>query len=130
MGKLSSFLDDLGSSYLESEMGLDKENSNNIEEKGNVKSMEEEYYTTNNVASFIKGLAIFIAFLGAGGSIIACLSSGNMIISVVGFVSSLLIGLFLYAFGEVIEILHDTRTNSEHIRDYLESRDKNNGKEN
>ena len=27
MGKLSSFLDDLGSSYLESEMGLDKDTS-------------------------------------------------------------------------------------------------------
>lgn len=83
--------------------------------------MEEKYYSTNNVAGIIKGLAVFISVIGIIGSIIVGLSSGNIIIAVVGSVVSILSVLLLYAVGELIEIMHDIRTNSEHIRDYLES---------
>lgn len=86
--------------------------------------MEQEYYTTNNVAGIIKGLAIFIAVIGIIGSIIAGMGTGNIIIAIVGSVVSVLSVLLLYAVGEIIEILHDSRTNLEHIRDYIESEKK------
>ncbi|MEI3429555.1 MAG: hypothetical protein V8R72_00235 [Clostridia bacterium] len=85
---------------------------------------KEEYYTTNNVAGIIKGLAVFIAVVGIIASIIIGLSSGNIIVAVIGSVVSILSVLLLYAVGEIIEIMHDIRTNSEHIRDYLESEKK------
>ena len=45
----------------------------------------------------------------------------NFFIALLGSIISILSVLLLYAVGEVIEILHDSRTNLEHIRDYLES---------
>ncbi len=82
---------------------------------------KEEYYTTNNVASIIKGLAVSIAVIGIIASIILGISMENFFIALLGSIISILSVLLLYAVGEVIEILHDSRTNLEHIRDYLES---------
>lgn len=82
---------------------------------------KEEYYTTNTVAGFIKGLATLIAVVGIISSIIAGLSSKNIIIAVVGSIISILSILLLYAIGEGLQILDDMKTNTEHIRDYLES---------
>ena len=82
---------------------------------------DEEYYTTNNVASIIKGLAVSIAVIGIIASIILGISMENFFIALLGSIISILSVLLLYAVGEVIEILHDSRTNLEHIRDYLES---------
>ena len=82
---------------------------------------DEEYYTTNNVASIIKGLAVSIAVIGIIASIILGISMENFFIALLGSIISILSVLLIYAVGEVIEILHDSRTNLEHIRDYLES---------
>lgn len=79
---------------------------------------KEEYYTTNNVASIIKIISILNLILG----IIICIVNAKywenytLIVIVVLVISS----IFTYAIGEFIEIVHDIRTNSEHIRDYLE----------
>lgn len=81
---------------------------------------KEEYYTTNNVAGIIKGLAVFIAIIGIIASIIVALISENIIIALCGSIGSVLSVLLLYAVGELIEIMHDIRTNTEHIRDYIE----------
>ena len=80
----------------------------------------EDYYTTNNVAGVIKGLAVFIAIIGIISSIIGAIIAENILIAIIGGVVSVLSVLLLYASGELIEIMHDIRTNSEHIRDYLE----------
>lgn len=85
---------------------------------------KEEYYTTNNVASIIKGLAIFIAIIGIIASIIMGFAMSELIIILIGSVASVLSVLLLYAVGELIEIMHDIRTNTEHIRDYIESEKK------
>lgn len=86
--------------------------------------MEEEYYSTNNVASLIKGLATFIAVIGVIASIILGFTMENFFIALIGSIISILSVLLLYAVGEIVEILHDSRTNLEHIRDYLESEKK------
>lgn len=86
--------------------------------------MEEEYYSTNNVASLIKGLANFIAVIGVIASIVLGFTMENFFIALIGSIISILSVLLLYAVGEMIEILHDSRTNLEHIRDYLESEKK------
>lgn len=86
--------------------------------------MEEEYYSTNNVASLIKGLATFIAVIGVIASIVLGFTMENFFIALIGSIISILSVLLLYAVGEIIEILHDSRTNLEHIRDYLESEKK------
>lgn len=93
---------------------------NVLEDEVNVLE-DEEYYTTNNVASIIKGLAVSIAVIGIIASIILGISMENFFIALLGSIISILSVLLLYAVGEVIEILHDSRTNLEHIRDYLES---------
>lgn len=85
---------------------------------------KEEYYSTNNVASLIKGLATFIAVIGVIASIILGFTMENFFIALIGSIISILSVLLLYAVGEIIEILHDSRTNLEHIRDYLESEKK------
>ena len=86
--------------------------------------MEEEYYSTNNVASLIKGLATFISVIGVIASIILGFTMENFFIALIGSIISILSVLLLYAVGEIIEILHYSRTNLEHIRDYLESEKK------
>lgn len=80
----------------------------------------EEYYTTNNVAGVIKGLAVFIAIIGIISSIIGGIIAENFLIALIGSIVSVLSVLLLYAVGELIEIMHDIRTNSEHIRDFVE----------
>jgi len=89
-----------------------------------------EYYTTNNTAGIIRIMAIFLFAVGIVGFILCML--GN-----IGFVNSLITGsvfiisgVFIYAISETLCILHDIRTNTEHIRDYIESEKKNDGKEN
>lgn len=81
---------------------------------------KEEYYSTNNVAGIIKGIAIFLAMLGVIGSIILGGKIDDLIVVIVGIFSSILSAVLLYAIGELIQIMHDIRTNSEHIRDYIE----------
>ena len=90
--------------------------------------MKEEYYTTNNVAGIVKILSIVELIIG----VVACIICNQYleIFTVVVIVISIIISIFIYAFGELIGIMHDIRTNSEHIRDYLERENKNNGKEN
>lgn len=103
--------------------GLKKETSKSGNCEKNIEKdiTNEEYYTTNNVASIIKGLAVSIAVIGIIASIILGISMENFFIALLGSIISILSVLLLYAVGEVIEILHDSRTNLEHIRDYLES---------
>lgn len=102
------------------EKGTSKNKEHKREMEKNVLE-DEEYYTTNNVASIIKGLAVSIAVIGIIASIILGISMENFFIALLGSIISILSVLLLYAVGEVIEILHDSRTNLEHIRDYLES---------
>lgn len=82
---------------------------------------KEEYYTTNNVSGIIKYIAITSLII----EIIICLSTITYlgIYTLVGIGISIISSLFIYGFGELIQIIHDIRTNSEHIRDYLESVD-------
>lgn len=82
--------------------------------------MEQEYYTTNNVAMIIKRIAVLLMILGIIAGIITIfveVVTGIIILSI-----SIIIPLLFYAIGEITEILHDIKTNSEHIRDYLEKR--------
>ena len=102
------------------EKGTSKNKEHKREMEKNVLE-DEEYYTTNNVASIIKGLAVSIAVIGIIASIILGISMENFFIALLGSIISILSVLLIYAVGEVIEILHDSRTNLEHIRDYLES---------
>lgn len=85
---------------------------------------KEEYYTSNNVAGAIKGLAVTIAVIGIIASVIIGLDSENIIIAIVGSIISVLSVLLLYAVGEGLQILDDMKRNTEHIRDYLESEKK------
>lgn len=89
----------------------------------------EEYYTTNNVAGTIKGLAVISAILGIIASIIIGFSIDSFVTGLIGCVIAVLSVLLLYAIGEGLQILDDMKTNTEHIRDYIESENKN-GKEN
>jgi len=82
--------------------------------------MEQEYYTTNNVAMIIKRIAVLLMILGIIAGIITIFAevvTGIVILSI-----SIIVPLLFYAIGEITEILHDIKTNSEHIRDYLEKR--------
>ena len=83
---------------------------------------KEEYYTTNNVAEIIKIISILELIAG----IIICIVCSEYleIYTIVGIVVSIISAVFIYAIGELIGIMHDIRTNSEHIRDYLESENK------
>ena len=51
---------------------------------------KEEYYSTNNVAGIIKGIAIFLAMLGVIGSIILGGKIDDLIVVIVGIFSSIL----------------------------------------
>lgn len=82
------------------------------------------YYRTNNIAIFVKDIAIAIAVIGSLGSIFAGISSSNIVIAISGICISLLTCLFLYAVGEGLQILDDLRTNTEHIRDRIEREEK------
>jgi len=84
----------------------------------------EEYYSTNNIASILKILAVIIAVIGIIGSIIAGINTSEFEITLFGCVGSVLAVLGLYGFGELIGIMHDIRTNTEHLRDYIESEKK------
>ena len=82
--------------------------------------MEQEYYTTNNVAMIIKRIAVLLMILGIIAGIITIFAevvTGIVILSI-----SIIVPLLFYDIGEITEILHDIKTNSEHIRDYLEKR--------
>lgn len=82
--------------------------------------MEQEYYTTNNVAMIIKRISVLLMILGIIAGIITIFAevvTGIVILSI-----SIIVPLLFYAIGEITEILHDIKTNSEHIRDYLEKR--------
>lgn len=85
---------------------------------------KEEYYSTNNISGIIKGLAVLIAVLGIIASVIAGFNTSEFEITILGCVGSVLAVLGLYGFGELIGIMHDIRTNTEHIRDYFESEKK------
>lgn len=78
----------------------------------------QEYYTTNNVAGIIKIIAIISCIIG----IIACVIASKYleIYTIVGIVVSIISSVFIYALAELIEIMHDIRTNTEHLRDYFE----------
>ena len=81
---------------------------------------EKYYYTTNNTSGTIKLLAIIFSIVGIIGSFALGINTNNFIIAICGGIISLLNALLLYAVGEGISIMHDIRTNSEHIRDFLE----------
>jgi hypothetical protein len=83
---------------------------------------KEEYYTTNNVAGIIKIIAVITLIL----EIIVCIANIKYWeeYTLIGIVVSIVSTVFIYAIGELIEIMHDIRTNSEHIRDILESEKK------
>lgn len=78
----------------------------------------QEYYTTNNVAGVIKIIAILSCIIGVVGCIIA--NKYLEIYTIVGIVASIISSVFIYAIAELIEIMHDIRTNTEHLRDYFE----------
>lgn len=78
---------------------------------------KEEYYTTNNVSKMIKTLAVIIAIIEIIGSFVLGANTDEFIFTVIGLIGSILSGLSIYSFGELIEIMHDIRTNTEHLRD-------------
>lgn len=80
----------------------------------------EEYYTTNNVAGIVKGLSIFLGILGIIGSIVLGSELKQFAVGATCCIVSVVSFLLLYALGELVEIMHDIRTNSEHLRDLLE----------
>lgn len=80
---------------------------------------QEEYYTTNNVTGIIKIIAIITCIVG----IIVCLISSEYLAfyyTIIGIIVSIISAVFIYAIAELIEIMHDIRTNTEHLRDYFE----------
>lgn len=81
---------------------------------------KEEYYTTNNISSILKILAVLIAVIGIIASIIVGVNTSEFEITLFGCIISVLAVLGLYGFGELIGIMHDIRTNTEHLRDYFE----------
>jgi len=85
--------------------------------------MEQEYYTTNNVAMIVKRIAVLVMIIGIITSVIILFAEVvEVIVGVIILVTSIIAPLMFYAIGEIIETLHDIKTNSEHIRDYLEKR--------
>lgn len=76
------------------------------------KNEENYYYQGNNVADIIKALSIVDLILFV---ILACMEE-NFIFVVIGIISS----IFIYALGEIIELLDNTKENTEHVRDYVE----------
>lgn len=63
----------------------------------------DKYGTTNTVASIIKMIAIVEVFLG-----IYILASG---MGIMGILTTLASVIFTWGFGEIIQILHDIRSN-------------------
>lgn len=79
---------------------------------------EEEYYSENKVVGLIKSVTILFAIAIVLASIF--ISSEDLTLGIVSGIVGLFSALMLFAIGELIEIMNDIRTNSEHIRDYLE----------
>lgn len=86
---------------------------------------KEEYYSTNNVAGIIKIISIILAIIGVIGIILCIIFNEyikiDMIVWIIDFI---VLAVFIYGFGELIGIMHDIRTNTEHLRDYIESEKK------
>lgn len=78
----------------------------------------EEYYSTNNVSGIVKIISIITAIIG----IILCIVFNEYlkIYTIVGIIDFIILAIFIYGFGELIGIMHDIRTNTEHLRDYFE----------
>ena len=83
--------------------------------------MNKEYYTTNNVAGIIKIFAIIMFAIGIVGFILCILGGITLINSLITGGVFIISGVFIYALSEGLCLFHDIRTNTEHIRDYLES---------
>lgn len=88
----------------------------------NLKENEEEYYTTNTIAGIIKAISVFGLIIGIIISVIC--SQYLETYTIVLIVAIIILAIFIYAIGELIGIMHDLRTNTEHIRDYLERENK------
>ena len=86
-----------------------------------MKQKEEYYYENNKVADLIEILAIIGVFIGIIASFLISNGIKNLGVLITGIIISVVGGVLLYAFGELIDVLADIRTNTEHIRDYLES---------
>ena len=76
------------------------------------KNEENYYYQGNNVADVIKALSIVDLILFV---ILACMEE-KFIFVVIGIIS----GIFIYALGEIIELIDNMKENTEHVRDYVE----------
>ena len=87
--------------------------------------MDEEYYTTNTIAKMIKKFAIIYAVVGIIVLVFLIFTNVEQtILGIIGLILLFVSTVFIYAIGEGIEIIHDVRTNTEHIRDYLENKEK------
>ena len=86
-----------------------------------MKRKEEYYYENNKVADLIQILAIMEIVIGIIASFLISNEIKNLGVLITGIIISVVGGLLLYAFGELIDVLADIRTNTEHIRDYLEN---------
>jgi len=86
---------------------------------------KEEYYSTNNVAGIIKIISIILAIIGVIGIILCIIFNEYLKIdTIVWIIDFIVLAVFIYGFGELIGIMHDIRTNTEHLRDRLESEKK------
>ena len=86
-----------------------------------MKRKEEYYYENNKVADLIQILAIMEIVIGIIASFLISNEIKNLGVLITGIIISVVGGVLLYAFGELIDVLADIRTNTEHIRDYLEN---------
>ncbi len=69
------------------------------------KSAEDEENTTNTVSKVIKAIAIIFAIVGIIGGLISI--EFLEIMSIIIIVMSIIMAIFMYGFGEIIQILQD-----------------------
>lgn len=80
---------------------------------------EKFYYSSSQLAAIIRSIALIIFLIGGIGSFVIGVEESLLLGFVVG-ASIVIFCLLLYSLGAIIELLHDIRENTEHIRDKLE----------
>lgn len=81
---------------------------------------EEFYYNGSKKATYIKGIAIILLLIGIYAFAVCILDED--ILGGITCLSSLISAVVLYALGEIIDLMHDIRENTEHLRDNIKEK--------
>ena len=104
MGKLSSFLDELSTNYLQNEMEISDNKTK--EEKKEISNNEQEY-RNNGISMALKLIAIIEIIAGV---VVGFMMFGNSVGSGIGIlVGTIATGMLVMGIGEIIQLLEDIK---------------------